>query len=914
MLCLFLCWAFLCYVAGWWRLNVLSAWFWWRHLDSGLHSACHGDFRRWGWLRRVLRGVYGVLSHRAVEYYHGSEALRGVGWSKHFWHHVHTNDPQRDPDWSTMTGLAWVRRYPTADWLPCHRWQCWYWLPANCAVEPALELLRVAALCLESLGALLEPPASADPLGARLARCGALWAEVLLNPGFQGVALLFSEEAVAAGARHRAAGAGRGAAGAVPVLGGAALHAGDHFEGLAAGGGTWKEGGERCEEWAVVQLRRTANLRLDWLPLRILDFLVEGCIDAVSFELTMTPLLDDLIHRMRATGHGNLVLSLATDICEAASQRNSRHRERDCGRWEALRFAHPTRLHCEALQAIVKLGGYKRHLRFRSGPEVSELPIDVRPILDNLRATDQPQTMLTHVWRPSIGVRAEDSLRRYHGLLEPIDVAIPTQAPYNTSSAEGGLEPEPGSAAGEEGGDNSISFTQHEVQVVHGDGPSNVLYMHGLDAAQVADMSFQGVSGPPRLANRSDPIGTSRNPPAPATIADAEDTRSWAEFAWRGRVQRMIITAAAASSVLPLAGDLISDRLVCFRRLSQVAFGYRSGWHSWAAAVVREACLEHGVPYHEVGYWEGYARVWQQETLHVEHPHRPQWTLPNSYSGNWTYRNGVDQPPIKKISLSAKTDKLEELYTKVASMVEKIEKARKMALRKGEEANKKAAEKMANAKPENLFAEAVGTIVNQKLQEQGGIEIHSGEVAHTALYNLMEAHMLKQREPHIALDGPLTRLLQWAYPSMRMTPLERQARTPLARLGKTFGPGLQKLIRFNGRLHSEESKDYARSFTPRPSDVFIVTYAKVEPRGFRASPTTSGRTAAWTSTRSLWWCPGTSLRRSAARTWTPSRASRRASSSHTASRSRSRGEAGIQLAAANLAAAPAQQRDVKEAE
>eukprot|EP00959_Pyramimonas_sp_CCMP1952_P082225 1717955-Pyramimonas_sp.AAC.1 len=133
--------------------------------------------------------------------------------------------------------------------------------------------------------------------------------------------------------------------------------------------------------------------------------------------------------------------------------------------------------------------------------------------------------MLTHVWRPSIGVRAEDSLRRYHGLLEPIDVAIPTQAPYNTSSAEGGLEPEPGSAAGEEGGDNSISFTQHEVQVVHGDGPSNVLYMHGLDAAQVADMSFQGVSGPPRLANRSDPIGTSRNPPAPATIADAEDTR-----------------------------------------------------------------------------------------------------------------------------------------------------------------------------------------------------------------------------------------------------------------------------------------------------------------------------------------------------------------------------------------------------
>eukprot|EP00959_Pyramimonas_sp_CCMP1952_P264685 5534334-Pyramimonas_sp.AAC.1 len=38
-------------------------------------------------------------------------------------------------------------------------------------------------------------------------------------------------------------------------------------------------------------------------------------------------------------------------------------------------------------------------------------------------------------------------------------------------------------------------------------------------------MSFQGLSGPLRLANRNDPIGISRNPPAPATIADAEDTR-----------------------------------------------------------------------------------------------------------------------------------------------------------------------------------------------------------------------------------------------------------------------------------------------------------------------------------------------------------------------------------------------------
>eukprot|EP00959_Pyramimonas_sp_CCMP1952_P179034 3742655-Pyramimonas_sp.AAC.1 len=79
---------------------------------------------------------------------------------------------------------------------------------------------------------------------------------------------------------------------------------------------------------------------------------------------------------MRTTGHDNPVLSLAIDICEAARQRNCRHREQVCGRWEALRLSHPTRLHCEALQAIVKLGVHKRHLYFRSDPEVSEMPID----------------------------------------------------------------------------------------------------------------------------------------------------------------------------------------------------------------------------------------------------------------------------------------------------------------------------------------------------------------------------------------------------------------------------------------------------------------------------------------------------------------------------------------------------------
>eukprot|EP00959_Pyramimonas_sp_CCMP1952_P435031 9109437-Pyramimonas_sp.AAC.1 len=81
-------------------------------------------------------------------------------------------------------------------------------------------------------------------------------------------------------------------------------------------------------QWAIESwLYSPDESRASWM---------QWCIDAVSFELTMTPMLDDLIHRMRTTGHDNPVLSLATDICETAWQRNSRHRGRVCGRWEAL--------------------------------------------------------------------------------------------------------------------------------------------------------------------------------------------------------------------------------------------------------------------------------------------------------------------------------------------------------------------------------------------------------------------------------------------------------------------------------------------------------------------------------------------------------------------------------------------------
>mmetsp|Transcript_71946 Transcript_71946/g.156768 ORF Transcript_71946/g.156768 Transcript_71946/m.156768 type:complete len:591 (-) Transcript_71946:8-1780(-) len=209
MLLLYFAWCWLSYVEGWWKLNVALAWFWWRHLDSGLHSAVHGDFRASPLCHSLLLNAYKVLAHRAVEYYDGDTSCSYRGLSKHFWHHVYTNDPAKDPDWGTMTGLLWVRRHFTATWLPCHRWQLWYWLPVATIVEPCLELLHVAIQCLERGAALLEPPPpptndedNSSPGNAlwhwteclwhRGCSALGLWMEMAIGPGFQGLALLFN--------------------------------------------------------------------------------------------------------------------------------------------------------------------------------------------------------------------------------------------------------------------------------------------------------------------------------------------------------------------------------------------------------------------------------------------------------------------------------------------------------------------------------------------------------------------------------------------------------------------------------------------------------------------------------------------------------------------------------------------------
>lgn len=51
---LFAWWCYLSYVHGFWRLNLCLSWFWWRHLDAGLHAVMHGDFRS---SRRIQGGA-----------------------------------------------------------------------------------------------------------------------------------------------------------------------------------------------------------------------------------------------------------------------------------------------------------------------------------------------------------------------------------------------------------------------------------------------------------------------------------------------------------------------------------------------------------------------------------------------------------------------------------------------------------------------------------------------------------------------------------------------------------------------------------------------------------------------------------------------------------------------------------------
>jgi len=271
MLALFGLWVVLCYRYAWWRLNAALSWFWWRHLDSGLHSAVHGDFRSYRALQWSLTRVYSTLSHRAVEYYFGREALQGTGLSKHFWHHVYTNDPGRDPDWATMSDMAWVRRHRSAPWQPCHTWQRLYWLPVTALVEPMLELLQVWRELLEATGALLEPPSAAEPGSRRLGAACCAWAALLLNPGYQGAAFLFQPwwQAFAVLALARAV-ARLALFPFSEVQHYMPEHMDEEPQECRAGFAGQKEG----EEWAVTQLRRTANLRLANPLARLVDFLM----------------------------------------------------------------------------------------------------------------------------------------------------------------------------------------------------------------------------------------------------------------------------------------------------------------------------------------------------------------------------------------------------------------------------------------------------------------------------------------------------------------------------------------------------------------------------------------------------------------------------------------------------------------
>jgi len=262
MLGLFVAWASACYIAGWWRLNIVFAWFWWRHLDAGLHALTHGDFRfsmRW---HGCLKSIYSVLSHRAVDYYSGS--LNGVGLSKHLWHHIHTNDALRDPDFATMGGVVWVRRHRSAPWHPFHRWQCWYCLPVMMFMEPCLELLQVGREVLEAFGALLEPPCLSSPFVARLVRLIALKIEVLVGPGYQGAALFWQPWWQVLGVLLLA----RAFAKLVLLPFSEVQHyMPEHLADADADG-------QEDEEWAVTQLKRTANLKFGFPFLGLLDFLM----------------------------------------------------------------------------------------------------------------------------------------------------------------------------------------------------------------------------------------------------------------------------------------------------------------------------------------------------------------------------------------------------------------------------------------------------------------------------------------------------------------------------------------------------------------------------------------------------------------------------------------------------------------
>lgn len=307
MLAVFAVWAALCYVGAWWRLNIMLQWFWWRHLDSGLHSVSHGDFRHRPSWQRWLHQVYSLLSHHVIEYYSGEPKLRGMGLPKHLWHHMHTNDPSRDPDWETMTSEpVWVRRHASVRWRPYHVWQRWYWLAIPATLEAWGELLNMGKTCIDAVARLLEPPVpEAGPLSGRFIELAKLGVEVLFNPGYQGLAFCFQPWWQALGTLLLARAISR-----LVLFPFAEVqhYMPEHvdaseslYPGACAGGeaGSGSGAGGGGDEWVLRQLRTTANLRFDNPLARTVDFLMfHG--DSYQIEHHLWPAMS-FVHYRRAS-------------------------------------------------------------------------------------------------------------------------------------------------------------------------------------------------------------------------------------------------------------------------------------------------------------------------------------------------------------------------------------------------------------------------------------------------------------------------------------------------------------------------------------------------------------------------------------------------------------------------------------